>query len=487
MKRMPLLLLLCVIAGLLLVPAHAQVEGEVLRIAIESQASFGVIDEMTRKVIAVTSDGQFSIQVHPLRGGEELPDGAPGHTLATGRLKAGDFESLAQMAAGNAFGDLPDRIDTGIMDGDFTHIKVEMDSGTLRKGGLLAGEYGPQAFRDLYEAILQAVAGGVEDPQDATPEERAAGQGIWEMGNTPGNYAGGICALWVQGKPLLTRNLPRRQTIAIEEGGGQVPADFPAEQYLDGWFYYYLYGPEAGDSNGIWRCRDGGKDKEPVVTDCRIVEWQIAGGFVYVLENIELPYESYVPVHRLWRMPVAGGGQELYAVGNAYTFALSEEYLFVATHDTSELLRIPLFGEAAESLPIRPYRFFFESGWLYYLAYENDQSAAYRCRADGTGIECLVPWAVQSLHVDEGWLYYYQPPAGKEKDRRAYENVLMRKNLDTGEEQVLDVEEKIRRDMAVVGPYLVFRVGEMNDRLRIPGDYKLWMMPKAGGTPKPLP
>ena len=140
------MLVLCLCVAQLCACADVAETRNVLAITIEQKDSFGENGEYNVRTTMLSSDGQFS-------AGSD-----------SGQLKEGAFEKLAQMACKKAYMDVPDAIDTGIMDGHFTHISIALDDGTiLRKGGLVAEEFGPKAFRDLYEAIHKAVQAGEVD------------------------------------------------------------------------------------------------------------------------------------------------------------------------------------------------------------------------------------------------------------------------------------------------------------------------------------
>lgn len=65
---------------------------------------------------------------------------------------------------------LPESIETGVLDGHFTQISLRMSDGSsLRTGGLVAEEYGPEAFRAVYAAIEQACETAVEEVNDPLP------------------------------------------------------------------------------------------------------------------------------------------------------------------------------------------------------------------------------------------------------------------------------------------------------------------------------
>ena len=329
------LLLLCLLPMLLLSCARADEQQTVQRIVLEKKPSFGVIDEMSCTVISLTPNDRFIVQLLPLSQQEASPDqpsSGYANSVSSGKLKSGAFEQLAQLATLGTFTSLPNYIDTGVLDGHFTHIIAETDSEAVRKGGLVAEEYGPEAFRRLYDAIMKAIAEGTVDSLGTVP----APEIIWEIGQAP---------------------------------------------KLD---------------------------------DIRVVKAQILGDFLYVLEDIVLPYESYIPEHRLWRIQQGNDVKMLYPLGNVADFALSDKYLFATYVHREGFDRIDLDGNADSilELPIRPYLFAFQQDWLYYLAYDGTKSASYRCRDDGSEIEQLAIYTEQELTAAEKaqWLDAFTTP-----------------------------------------------------------------------------
>lgn len=58
----------------------------------------------------------------------------------------------------HGFFDMPEYLETGVLDGDFTWIVVHFKNGeTRRVGGLMAKAYGPEAFIALYDAVSRAI------------------------------------------------------------------------------------------------------------------------------------------------------------------------------------------------------------------------------------------------------------------------------------------------------------------------------------------
>ena len=149
MKHKPIMILaLCICAAQLCACANVTEKQNVLCISVEQKDSFGENGALNIRTTTLSSDGRFSTGI------------------SSGQLQDGAFEKLAKMACKEDFIKVPDAIDTGIMDGHFTHIKIEFDDGSvLRKGGLIAEEFGPKAFRGLYEAINKAVQAGALDPR----------------------------------------------------------------------------------------------------------------------------------------------------------------------------------------------------------------------------------------------------------------------------------------------------------------------------------
>ena len=332
------------------------------------------------------------------------------------------------------------------------------------------------------DALMQPAKEGEADPPKASPMPAPP----WQMGNTPGNYAGGMLALQAEGDFFWSVDIPECLAFVLNPDNTLTRIKFKAEQYLDGWFYYDS-SSSSGKSSAIWRCRNHGENRKQLLTDIRIVQWQVAGDFLYVLEDIDLPYESCIPEHQLWRIHLDTGERMLYPLGNVADFALSEQYLFVTYVHREGFDRIDLNGNpnSIVELPLRPYLFFFQEDWLYYLVYEDKQGAAYRCRADGSEAELLALHAAQALHYDEGWLYYFQFHTEISPSYIPQYSILVRKNLATGEEQVLDAEERRRHDFAIVGPHVLLHViestGEAYSISALP-----WIVPKHGGTPQEL-
>ena len=468
--KLSVLFIVCLITmSLFTHVAHAAQGSHIVRIAIEKKDSFGM-------------DGNYN-----LRSFELLADGSLACPDGTGTLHKNIFESLSQMVKADGFQSVPNNIETGVMDGHFTHIIIESDDGTIvRKGGLVAEAYGPQAFCDVYNAIMHAIedvyeAGEIRPPvliQPQTPKQ-------WVLGNAPGNYTSEITVLDLDGCAIWTQRSPVRASFFIDPADKVTPLPFQIEQYHDGWFYYYRYNANPDEPNGIERCDVDGENHE-LLTDCRVVSWQVADGFLYVQEDIPLPYESYIPEYRLWRMNLETGDRFEYGAGNVDRFALSQQYLFTTDQAVSGCVRFDLNGENRIDLPINPYLFFYENDWLYYLAYNNDKSAAYRCKPDGTDIELLVQNAVGAINVDGRWLYMYQAIEDAQRHRPTNLTAFIRKNLSSGEEQTLIPGTNYYRDISLAGDFVFFNIGELKQTDKTPGSYKPHYMKKDGSTPVAL-
>ena len=141
-----LVLLVCVVAQLSACADVTEKRG-VLSISIERKAGFGANGASDARTTTLSSDGRFSTG------------------SSSGQLQDRAFEKLAKMACKEDFFKVPDPMDTGVLDGHSTYINIEFDDGSImRKGGLVAEEFGPKAFRSLYKAINKAVQAGELDP-----------------------------------------------------------------------------------------------------------------------------------------------------------------------------------------------------------------------------------------------------------------------------------------------------------------------------------
>ena len=145
-RKFVMILALCIFAVQLCACADVTEKRNVVSISIEQKSSFGVGGGMNVRTTTLSSDGRFSTG------------------FSSGQLKGSAFKKLGNMACRKDFLEVPDVIDTGVLDGHFTYIKIEFEDGTiLVKGGLIAEEFGPKAFQDLYKAINKAVNAGKLD------------------------------------------------------------------------------------------------------------------------------------------------------------------------------------------------------------------------------------------------------------------------------------------------------------------------------------
>ena len=154
-RKLAMILAICVLVAQLCACADVTEKRNVVSISIEQKSSFGVGGGMNVRATTLSSDGRFSTG------------------FSSGQLKGSAFKKLGNMACRKDFLEVPDVIDTGVLDGHFTYIKIEFDDATiLVKGGLVAEEFGPKAFRDLYKSINKAVQVGKLDPQNTTAAEK---------------------------------------------------------------------------------------------------------------------------------------------------------------------------------------------------------------------------------------------------------------------------------------------------------------------------
>jgi len=83
--------------------------------------------------------------------------GMEGEMSDTVRNLVPDAELIALLHE-HGFFDMPEYLETGIMDGDFNWVTVHFKNGeTKRVGGLEAEEYGPDDFIAIYNAIIEAL------------------------------------------------------------------------------------------------------------------------------------------------------------------------------------------------------------------------------------------------------------------------------------------------------------------------------------------
>ena len=119
--------------------------------------SFGQIDELTNSVTIIRPNiGTVRKQTT-----RQQDDTIQGQQLFVAQSE--DLSALASSLFKHGFFDMPEYLETGIMDGDFTWITVTLRSGeSKRVGGLLAEEYGPEDFIAIYNAIDQVMLNMIE-------------------------------------------------------------------------------------------------------------------------------------------------------------------------------------------------------------------------------------------------------------------------------------------------------------------------------------
>ncbi len=219
-------------------------------VAVEKYPSFGELDNMTKTVLLLDGDG--------LMHRAALPNDYDGTILGaiedtgvereTREVSSEDIRRIAGLIDG--FMELPDYIDTGVLDGDFEFITVSSGGESWRKGGLLPSGEGPKTFGALYEALWDAWEEGrhvetITILQEVSQPPLPAGP--WEAGNTPGNYAKHIDAVEYEGKVYVTQNVHGKlPTVYLEEDGSVQLAPFTGiAQELDNWLYYWDNTPDS--------------------------------------------------------------------------------------------------------------------------------------------------------------------------------------------------------------------------------------------------
>ena len=83
--------------------------------------------------------------------------GVEGETDDTVRNLVPDADLIALLYE-HGFFDMPEYLDTGVMDGHFTWIMVHFKNGVVKRvGGLVAEEFGPDGFIAIYDAVVEAL------------------------------------------------------------------------------------------------------------------------------------------------------------------------------------------------------------------------------------------------------------------------------------------------------------------------------------------
>ena len=144
----------------------AQQPNEVIdSITLTIAPSYGPADELTNAVITLPSFyGGLLWQIVHQKSGAVLAERILLPNMA-------DLEAVSALIQANRFLDMPEHLETGVLDGDFNWITVRLGDGSEKRvGGLLAGDYGPEAFTAIYRAIGKAIENSAEFPPWLLPQ-----------------------------------------------------------------------------------------------------------------------------------------------------------------------------------------------------------------------------------------------------------------------------------------------------------------------------
>ena len=120
---------------------------------------YGVLDELIDTVITIRPEAR-TIHAQAVR---QMDGAVEGEALLIPERE--DLAALALALGQHGFFDMDDYLETGVMDGHFTWVTVNLQNGeTTTVGGLVAEKYGPEGFVAICDAIDRTVQGSVEFP-----------------------------------------------------------------------------------------------------------------------------------------------------------------------------------------------------------------------------------------------------------------------------------------------------------------------------------
>ncbi|HBU11182.1 MAG TPA: hypothetical protein DEB31_00105 [Clostridiales bacterium] len=487
MKKIFVSILVCVLLTCLAGCDGAPPTSELVKIEYERNNSMAYSDRFT-----LDRENGEAMYEYIETGGDILPNNPTYGSESFDISETEWAEVAAFIEACNVPGWREEYNNAFVMDGTIWKVNLEYADGTVKssKGrNKYPAEY--ERFSDGFDALFgtDTIAASTGDsPEGGLPQESAPPQdGPFEMGNTPGNNANPIDAVVYEGEAYVSPRGQGRGNAMLLGQDGATLSDLPgARQALDGWLYYVADG-------GIKRMRpDGGEAETVLEAGYTVMDWCVAGGYLYVLEDYT-EGEAYMPACGLWRRPLEGGPVTNYN-GNIQVFALSEEHIFTTTRTEGGLFVNALNGgESADGdwlEELYANNFFWLDGWLYYSTETEEWGgqewgwwgSVWRCREDGSESEMLAEAATGGFNVEDGWLYYNRQLQPQSGDVAHPPGVLERKNLSTGEVQVLDETERARGGIALAGDWVVFQAGAgegETDGQTYPR--RLWYVPKAGG------
>ena len=149
--------------------SHAQTNTDMIEtIQVTVSPSYGDINEL-RETTATITPVTLSLMAEE----RMMLDGTVTNRLE-GSVAEEDVGRITAALNENDFFSLPESLDTGVLDGHFTWITIQMtDGSTFKTGGLVAEEYGPQSFINVYQVIE-----GILDAVEVTPVIPPANEGI---------------------------------------------------------------------------------------------------------------------------------------------------------------------------------------------------------------------------------------------------------------------------------------------------------------------
>ncbi|MDR3051648.1 MAG: hypothetical protein LBU67_07990 [Oscillospiraceae bacterium] len=165
---------LCLFAFSVSAQAYVPAEGpgEIDSIVLTITPSFGLIDELTEN-LAIIRPNEGTVLMQTLR---KQDDAVQKEKLFLTHVE--DVDTLVASLYEQDFFNMPEYLETGVMDGDFTWITVNMKNGeSKRAGGLVAKEYGPKGFIALCDAINQVLQNSAEYPNGPADEHAPLGDG----------------------------------------------------------------------------------------------------------------------------------------------------------------------------------------------------------------------------------------------------------------------------------------------------------------------
>lgn len=130
----------------------AKEEIAIKRVAYIISPSFGTRDDLAHEIV-LSSDGTALLNTY-FFDSEELA------STQERSFPAEEFGKLATIIRENDFFSLPERIETGVLDGSFEFISVETESGVWRSGGLLPSEF-DERFANIV-AEVERIREGME-------------------------------------------------------------------------------------------------------------------------------------------------------------------------------------------------------------------------------------------------------------------------------------------------------------------------------------